>query len=57
MDGVPGSFVEFGNRHGKVWRVEWRGVWLIAELETRSGTPREIALGELLAFAATRLLG
>ncbi|MCM2422428.1 hypothetical protein [Streptomyces sp. RKAG293] len=56
MDGGPGSFVEFENRHGKVWRVEWHGAWYLAEWDTQDGEPREIALDELLAFAAARLV-
>ncbi|MFD3379727.1 MULTISPECIES: hypothetical protein [unclassified Streptomyces] len=55
MDGGEGSFVEFENRHGKVWRVEWHGAWFIAEWETQDGRPREIGLDELLEFAAARL--
>lgn len=56
MEGGPGSFVEFENRHGKVWRVEWHDAWFIAEWDTQDGTPREIGLDELLAFATARLL-
>ncbi|WP_246113956.1 hypothetical protein [Streptomyces montanus] len=55
MEGAGGSFVEFENRHGGVWRVEWHGTWLLAEWGARPGTPREIGLGELLEFASSRL--
>ncbi|MGP3952379.1 hypothetical protein [Streptomyces sp. 7N604] len=55
MDGGAGSFVEFENRHGNVWRVEWHGAWYIADWDTESGTPREIGLDELLAFAEAKL--
>ncbi|MFF3405435.1 hypothetical protein ACFYW8_04320 [Streptomyces sp. NPDC002742] len=33
MEGGEGSFVEFENRHGKVWRVEWHGAWFIQGYE------------------------
>ncbi|MEU3740491.1 hypothetical protein AB0E78_25940 [Streptomyces sp. NPDC032198] len=66
LENAPGSFVEFENRHGAVWRVEWHdGPWLLAEWgtaesppapEVRDATePREIELEELLDFAAARL--
>lgn len=55
MDGAPESFVEFENRHAKVWRVEWHGAWYMAEWDTKDGAPREIGLDELLEFAAARL--
>ncbi|MFG2978033.1 hypothetical protein ACGFYY_34190 [Streptomyces sp. NPDC048331] len=29
LEGAPGSFVEFGNAHGEVWRVEWDGSWSV----------------------------
>ncbi|WP_151479663.1 hypothetical protein [Streptomyces albicerus] len=55
MEGGQGSFAEFENRHGKVWRVEWHGAWFIAEWETQGGEPHEIGLDELLEFASARL--
>ncbi|MFD4240943.1 hypothetical protein ACFWP3_04975 [Streptomyces sp. NPDC058525] len=29
LEGAHGSFVEFENSHGEVWRVEWDGSWLV----------------------------
>ncbi|MFD0551124.1 hypothetical protein ACFQ0X_19450 [Streptomyces rectiviolaceus] len=64
LENAPGSFVEFENRHGKVWRVEWHdGPWLLGEWGTAAGppqdpdaaAPREIDLEDLLAFAHARL--
>lgn len=55
MDGAPDSFLEFENRHAKVWRVEWHGAWYMGEWNTQGGAPREIGLDELLDFAAARL--
>jgi hypothetical protein len=55
MEGGAGSFVEFENRHGGVWRVEWHGAWLIAEWDTQDGAPREIGLDDLVEFADARL--
>ncbi|MEV0529402.1 hypothetical protein AB0I66_38895 [Streptomyces sp. NPDC050439] len=55
MDGAPDSFVEFENRHAKVWRVEWHGAWYVGEWDTQGGAPQEIGLDELLTFAAARL--
>ncbi|MFE9767853.1 hypothetical protein ACFYPC_25590 [Streptomyces sp. NPDC005808] len=55
MEGAPGSFVEFENRHGRVWRVEWDNGWSIAEEGGPDSAPREIELAELLDFAAARL--
>lgn len=55
MDGAPESFVEFENRHAKVWRVQWHGVWYMAEWDTQDAAPQEIGIDELLEFAAARL--
>lgn len=55
MDGAPESFVEFENRHAKVWRVQWHGVWYMAEWDTHDAAPQEIGIDELLEFAAARL--
>lgn len=65
LENAPGSFVEFENRHGKAWRVEWHdGPWLIGEWGTAASgpppdpgavAPQEIELKDLLAFAAARL--
>ncbi|MCM2425377.1 hypothetical protein [Streptomyces sp. RKAG337] len=56
LDGSAGSFVEFENRHRHVWRVEWHDRYYVAVWDTQDGEPREIALDELLAFAAARLV-
>lgn len=29
LEGAPGSFLEFENFRGDVWRVEWDGSWLV----------------------------
>lgn len=29
LEGAPGSFVEFENFRGEIWRVEWDGSWLL----------------------------
>ena len=55
IEGGAGSFVEFENRRGHVWRVEWHGTWYLAEWDTASGTPREIGIDELIEFAVARL--
>ncbi|MEU6082298.1 hypothetical protein [Streptomyces sp. NPDC047108] len=55
IDNAPGSFVEFENCHGSVWRVEWHGAWYIAEWDTEAGVPREIGLDDLLTFAESTL--
>ncbi|WP_406716365.1 hypothetical protein [Streptomyces althioticus] len=55
IEGGAGSFVEFENRHGDVWRVEWRGAYHIAEWNTEDGRPQEIGLADLLDFAVARL--
>ncbi|WP_033319535.1 hypothetical protein [Streptomyces yerevanensis] len=53
LENAPGGFIEFENRHAKIWRIEWHDGWFIAEEGV--GTPREIGLDELLAFATARL--
>lgn len=55
MDGAPGSFVEFENRHGRVWRVEWDGTWFLAEEGAEDSTRQEFALDDLVRFAKDRL--
>ncbi|MFF0207389.1 hypothetical protein ACF1FY_01405 [Streptomyces althioticus] len=55
IEGGAGSFVEFENRHGDVWRVEWRGAYHIAEWNTEDGRPQEIGVDDLLDFAVARL--
>ncbi|MDX3456936.1 hypothetical protein PV396_34150 [Streptomyces sp. ME02-8801-2C] len=55
LDGGTGSFVEFENRHGDVWRAEWHGAWFVAEWNTQNGMPREIGLDGLVEFAIARL--
>ncbi|WP_461079933.1 hypothetical protein [Streptomyces deserti] len=57
MEGGTGSFVEFENRYGEVWRVEWHGAWFLAEWSTRRDTPRETDIEELVGFAMERLYG
>lgn len=54
MEGGDGSFVEFENRHGRVWRVEWRDGWLMAEY---GQAPREVGVEEAVEFAMARLYG
>ncbi|MEW2588180.1 hypothetical protein [Streptomyces virginiae] len=29
LEGAPGSFVEFENLRGEVWRIEWEQAWLV----------------------------
>ncbi|MEU9786575.1 hypothetical protein AB0H92_37415 [Streptomyces phaeochromogenes] len=55
LEGGPGSFAEFENRHGRVWRVEWHGAWYITELDAHGSAPRETGLDELVEFAMERL--
>ncbi|WP_329335820.1 hypothetical protein OG866_17735 [Streptomyces sp. NBC_00663] len=56
MEGAEGSFVEFENRHGRVWRVEWHGGWFLAEHGEESwGAPREVGAEEVVQFATARL--
>ncbi|CAL9489591.1 MULTISPECIES: hypothetical protein [Streptomyces] len=55
IEGGAGSFVEFENRHGTVWRVEWHGAWYLADWTTQNGAPREIGIEELIQFAVARL--
>ncbi|MET7390201.1 hypothetical protein ACFYPT_37530 [Streptomyces sp. NPDC005529] len=55
LENAVGGFVEFENRHGKVWRTDWDGGWTLTELEAEESSPREVGLDELLVFAADRL--
>ncbi|MDJ0340844.1 hypothetical protein QMK19_18860 [Streptomyces sp. H10-C2] len=55
LDGAPGSFVEFENRHRHVWRVEWHEAYYIADWNTQTESPRETTLDELLEFAPAQL--
>jgi len=56
MAGGDGSFVEFENRLGRVWRVEWHGGWFLAEYGEGSwGVPREAGVEEVVEFAVARL--
>ncbi|WP_121745755.1 hypothetical protein [Streptomyces sp. E2N166] len=50
LDGAPGSFVEWENRHGAVWRVDSTGGGL--EL-TRDATKEPVSPGQLQAVART----
>ncbi|WP_405732756.1 hypothetical protein OG885_18645 [Streptomyces sp. NBC_00028] len=52
MEGGDGSFVEFENRWGRVWRVEWRGGWFVAECGEE---PRAVGVEEAVEFATARL--
>ncbi|MFD8413696.1 hypothetical protein ACFV2Q_18300 [Streptomyces sp. NPDC059650] len=40
LEGAPGSFVEFENLHGEMWRVEWDGAWLV------NGQPQGVRLSD-----------
>ncbi|MFJ3587029.1 hypothetical protein ACIQUY_02455 [Streptomyces sp. NPDC090231] len=40
LEGAPGSFVEFENFCGEVWRIEWDGAWVI------NGERRGVVLSE-----------
>ncbi|MGX5183080.1 hypothetical protein ACWKT5_09710 [Streptomyces avermitilis] len=40
LEGAPGSFVEFENLHGEMWRVEWDGSWLV------NGQPQDVRPSE-----------
>ncbi|MCW8384227.1 hypothetical protein [Streptomyces justiciae] len=42
------------NRHGRVWRMEWRDGWLMAEY---GQAPREVGVEEAVEFAMARLYG
>lgn len=55
MNGGENSLVEFEDRHGKVWRVEWHDGWWMADWTNQDGAPREIGLDDLLTFAQERL--
>jgi len=55
LDGAPDSFVEFENRHGTVWRIEWADGWFFVEEGAQESVPREMGLDELLDLAAVRL--
>jgi hypothetical protein len=55
MDGGEDSLVEFEDRHGKVWRVRWSDGWWYADWTDQTGTPTEITLDDLLAFAHDRV--
>ncbi|MER5384766.1 hypothetical protein ABT040_31645 [Streptomyces sp. NPDC002688] len=54
LDGAPGSFVEFENFRGQVFRVDWDGSWILSGggVETR-----RFGLDGLLEFAAEALNG
>ncbi|MGW1216395.1 hypothetical protein ACWD5F_42870 [Streptomyces sp. NPDC002499] len=53
LENAPGGFIEFENRHGKVWRVEWDNGLVLREASAADVRPVELA--ELLAFASARL--
>jgi len=53
LENAPEAFVEYENRHGKVWRVEWSdGSWSVTEGSDR----RAMSLDELRRFVAASLL-
>lgn len=54
LDGASGSFVEFENFRGQVFRVEWNGFWELSETSASKET-RRISLDELLGFAENSL--
>ncbi|WP_327430810.1 hypothetical protein [Streptomyces sp. NBC_01236] len=53
LEGAPGSFVEFENFRGQVFRVEWDLDWILSE--GAGGEVRRMRLDDLLAFAAKSL--
>ncbi|MFJ4783208.1 hypothetical protein [Streptomyces sp. NPDC088794] len=53
LENEPGGFVEFENRHGKVWRAEWDNGWFLGEESGAAARP--VALAELLPFVSARL--
>ena len=53
LENAPGGFVEFENRHGNVWRVEWDNGWVLGEASGAEVRPVELA--ELLLFVSARL--
>ncbi|MER5466953.1 hypothetical protein ABT010_41385, partial [Streptomyces sp. NPDC002668] len=46
LEDAPGSFVEFENFRGEVWRVEWDGSWLV------NGTLQDVPPSENWVAAA-----
>ncbi|MFD3994806.1 hypothetical protein [Streptomyces sp. NPDC058548] len=43
LEGAPGSFVEYENRHGRVWRIEWNGSWTVdGEAREHAPAPAEV---------------
>ncbi|GAA3851262.1 hypothetical protein [Streptomyces sedi] len=55
LEGSPGSFVEFENRHHEVWRVEWDSGLVLTGAGIEGA--RRLGLAELRAFADERLRG
>ncbi|WP_326842594.1 hypothetical protein OHB33_18945 [Streptomyces sp. NBC_01558] len=55
LKGALGSFVEFENRHARVWRIEWNDHWGIRELGRSDLGFRAIGLDDLLAFVTARI--
>jgi hypothetical protein len=53
LEGAPDGYVEYENRHGGVWRVEWDGGWVL----TGEGSEerRGMDLAALLDFARSSL--
>ncbi|MFE9648102.1 hypothetical protein ACFYO0_29100 [Streptomyces sp. NPDC006365] len=56
LDGAPGSYVEFENFRGQVFRVDWDGAWVLSGDPERA-EPHRVELEELLVFAEKRLRG
>lgn len=53
LENAPGGFVEFENRHGRVWRVEWDDGWFLGE--ESGAVVRPVELAELLLLVRARL--
>ncbi|MFJ6633831.1 hypothetical protein ACIQMR_20950 [Streptomyces sp. NPDC091376] len=47
LDGAPGSFVEFENFRGEVWKVEWDGSWVVNGERQESPLPEDWVMASL----------
>ncbi|GAA5003402.1 hypothetical protein GCM10023335_19170 [Streptomyces siamensis] len=54
LDGAPGSFVEFENFRGQVFRVDWDVDWILSG-GAEGGGARRLRLDDLLVLAAKSL--